>query len=186
MNNCKCLTQCDCECYTEYSEDSEDSDESNEICDGNGKCLTQCDCECYTEYSEDSEDTDEYYNEDTDEYKKVCVCSHKEHNGYCPTNCCVPIECRNYKYCNVKLPNLYLLCHNGMCMNCAIQMGPHKYTNEMEDCCVCLENKIILILKCNHKVCNDCWYNITKEGLDIEEYIPPLCPLCRNLNNWKN
>ena len=34
-----------------------------------------------------------------------------------------------------------------MCMNCAIQMGKHTYTNEVDDCCVCLENKIMLLLK---------------------------------------
>ncbi len=53
-------------------------------CNGNGECLTQCECECY--------------NEETDEYNEVCVCGHREHNGYCPSNCCVPIECRNYRF----------------------------------------------------------------------------------------
>lgn len=74
-----------------------------------------------------------------------------------------------------------------MCMNCAIQMGKHIYTNELEDCCVCFENKLMLLLKCNHKVCNDCWYKITKENFGenfgYNEH-KPLCPLCRNLNNW--
>ena len=73
-----------------------------------------------------------------------------------------------------------------MCVNCAVQMGKHRYTNQIEDCCVCLENKKMLILKCNHKVCNDCWYNITEKGFgdeELEEY-KPLCPLCRNVNDW--
>ncbi len=139
------------------------------LCNGNGECLNQCECECY--------------NEETDEYNEVCVCGHREHNGYCPSNCCVPIECRNYKYCNVKQPKWVSFCHNGMCMNCAVQMGKHTHTNKVEDCCVCLENKIMIILKCNHKVCNDCWYNITKEGFGNNEH-NPLCPLCRNLNDW--
>ena len=90
------------------------------------------------------------------------------------------IECRNYKYCNKKIPEWVSFCHNGMCMNCAVQMGKHTYTNELEDCCVCLENKIMLKLKCNHVVCNDCWYNITKQG----DGNNTLCQLCRNLNNW--
>jgi hypothetical protein len=70
-----------------------------------------------------------------------------------------------------------------MCVNCAVQMGPHTYTNQVEECCVCLETKIMLILKCNHKVCNDCWYNITNEGSESDEH-NPLCPLCRNSNDW--
>jgi len=61
-------------------------------------------------------------------------------------------------------------------------MGKHTYTNEVEDCCVCLENKTILILKCNHKVCNDCWYYITR--FENNEPNSRLCPLCRNLNDW--
>jgi len=138
-------------------------------CNGNGECLIQCSCECY--------------NEETDEYNKVCSCGHREHNGNCPSDCCIPIECRNYKYCNVKQPKWVSECHNGMCMNCAVQMGKHIFTNQVEDCCVCLENKIMLILKCNHKICNDCWYNITKEGFGNNEQ-KPLCPLCRNLNDW--
>ena len=88
-------------------------------CNGNGECLTQCECECY--------------NEETDEYNEICCCGHREHNGNCPSNCCVPFECRNYKYCNVKQPKWVSFCHNGMCMNCAVQMGKHKYTNEVED-----------------------------------------------------
>ena len=92
------------------------------------------------------------------------------------SNCCIPLECRNYIYCNVKQPKWVALCNNGMCMNCAIQMGKHTYTNQVEDCCVCFEKKVMVILKCNHKLCNECWYNITK--------VDSLCPLCRNFNNW--
>ena len=96
------------------------------------------------------------------------------------------IECRNYKYCNEKLqlPKWASFGPNGMCANCSIQMGKHIYTNKIENCCVCLENKRMIILKCNHKVCNDCWYNITKESVD--QYKCSLCPLCRNLNDWFN
>jgi len=139
----------------------------------NGDCLNQCECECY--------------NEETEEYNEVCVCGHREHNGYCPSNCCNPVECRNYKFCNIKQPKWVSNCHNGMCMNCDIQMGKHKYTNQIEECCVCLENKIMITLKCNHTVCNDCWYKITKKGFgdDEPEEYNPLCPLCRNLNDWR-
>ena len=37
-------------------------------CNGIGECLTQCSCECF--------------NEETDTYNEVCVCGHREHNGY--------------------------------------------------------------------------------------------------------
>ena len=50
----------------------------------NGECLTRCSCECYDE---------------TDEYSEVCVCGHRERNGYYPSDCCIQIESRNYKYC---------------------------------------------------------------------------------------
>lgn len=29
-----------------------------------------------------------------------------------------------------------------MCMNCAVQMDEHTYTNEVKDCYIYLENKI--------------------------------------------
>jgi hypothetical protein len=75
-----------------------------------------------------------------------------------------------------------------MCMNCAIQIKKHTYTNEVEDCCVCLENKIMLILKCNHKVCNNCWYNITNEGfiktMNITHYVNYAVIWMIGVNNW--
>jgi hypothetical protein len=138
-------------------------------CNGNGECLFQCECECY--------------NEETEEYNEECICGHREHNGYCPSNCCIPIKCRNYKYCNEKLPFWVLCCNNGMCINCAIQFGKHTFTNKDEECGICLENNKILILKCNHKICNDCWYNITKYDYGTDEH-KPLCPFCRNYNDW--
>jgi hypothetical protein len=104
-------------------------------CDKNGECLIQCGgCECFNE---------------------VCICGHRGHESYCPSNCCLPVDCRNYKYCNVKQPKWVSFCHNGMCGKCAVQMGKHTVTTQVEDCCVCLEN--------DHA---------------------PLCPLCRNVNDW--
>ena len=91
-------------------------------CYGNGECLIQCECECY--------------NEKTDEYNEICICGHREHNGYCPSNCCLLIECRNYKFCNIKQPKWVSNCPNGMCANCAIQMGKHTFTNQISECCV--------------------------------------------------
>ena len=122
---------------------------------------TQCDC------SPNNKETDE---------EEVCVCY--------PSSRIV--ECRNYKYCNEKLhlPKWASFGPNGMCTTCAIQMGKHTYTNKVENCCVCLENKRMIMLKCNHTVCNDCWYNITKDGVDQNKY--SLCPLCRRLNDCFN
>ena len=60
-----------------------------------------------------------------------CICGHREHEGYYPTNCCSLVECRNYKYCKVNGPLWFMNCHNGMCANCAIHMGPHKITNQV-------------------------------------------------------
>lgn len=64
-------------------------------CNGNGECLTQCECDCY--------------NEEIDEYNELCVCGHREHNGCCPSNYCMPIKCRNYKYCNIKQPKWVII-----------------------------------------------------------------------------
>jgi len=77
-------------------------------CGGDGTCLKQCFCECY--------------NEDTNEDNEICVCGHREHSlyGYCPSNCCKPVKCGNYKYCGVKIPKWVSNIHKGKCMNCAI------------------------------------------------------------------
>lgn len=72
----------------------------------NGKCLRQVWCTCY--------------NEETDEDFEECVCGHREHEGcYLPSDCCSPVECRNYEHCYSKLPKYILDVHNGMCANCA-------------------------------------------------------------------
>ena len=114
----------------------------------------------------------------------TCDCSPKEEEEEVCVS--ITIECRNYKYCNEKLhlPKWASFGPNGMCTTCAIQMGKHTYTNKVENCCVCLENKRMIMLKCNHTVCNDCWYNITKDGVDQNKY--SLCPLCRRLNDCFN
>jgi len=140
------------------------------FCNGNGRCLIQCDCECY--------------DEKTYEYHETCLCGHRNHNGFCPSTCCEPFKCRNYKYCESIMPKWVGICHNGMCINCAIQMGKHNVSDIVEDCCVCLDSKYMLILNCNHKICNDCWYKITLRWFCFGEQ-QPLCPLCRNKNYWE-
>lgn len=150
-------------------------------CSGNGECLEQCWCECY--------------DEETDEYYEICSCIHKNHiDGYCPSSCCKPIECRNYKYCNDKVPQYILDCNFGMCINCAVKFGRHKFSKELIECPICLENTDNnIILKCNHKLCNDCWckiININSDEIDedvennLDEDSKNLCPLCRNINDY--
>jgi hypothetical protein len=139
-------------------------------CDSDGSCIVQCLCECY--------------NEEIDKYNEICVCGHREHNGFCYSLCCNPIECRNYKYCNQKLPKWILNCFSGLCSDCAINLGAHKLTNTIDNCPVCFENKSMIKLKCKHLVCNDCWYIIANKK--NEDYTQALatCPLCRNINDW--
>jgi Zinc finger, C3HC4 type (RING finger) len=133
-------------------------------CKGDGSCLNQCVCECY--------------NKRTGKYHKVCKCGHRKHNEYCPSDCCIPLKCRNYKYCNDMHPKWFLNCHNGMDMNCAMQMGPHVVTTYIRQCYACKMNKQMITLKCEHNICSDCWYNITSnEGKHR-------CPLCGKENHW--
>ena len=37
-------------------------------------------------------------------------------------------------------------------MNCMFQMGPHIFTKIVQDCCICCENKRMILLKCKHLV----------------------------------
>ena len=56
-------------------------------CKGDGDCIKQCWCECFT--------TNE---QDEDNYDAICRCGHRDHNGYCPSNCvhqCQLVECHN-------------------------------------------------------------------------------------------
>lgn len=142
-------------------------------CKGDGSCLEQCNCECYDIVDSDSD-------EDIVISHEICTCGHREHGGYCPSNCCQPLECRNYKFCKVKNPKWLADIHNGMCMNCAVQMGRHKVSDQVDECCVCLEDKNMIILNCRHLICNECWFKITKNDEDDK------CPLCRSPNDWSS
>jgi len=133
---------------------------NTQVCTGDGTCLYRCDCECY--------------DENTGEQDEECTCGHRQHDGYCPSECCVPIECRNYPQCLENGPQWYLTSHNGMCVNCAVQFGPYKRTTQNEVCIACLERKTILALTCDHKFCTDCWYRFVREDEDTRTR----CPLC--------
>jgi hypothetical protein len=48
---------------------------------------------------------------------------------------------------------------------------------EKKECCVCLEDKICLNLKCKHPLCNNCYSQLVRK----------ICPLCReNLVIYQN
>lgn len=114
----------------------------------------------------------------------MCTCERSEHYGWCPSNCCVPIECSNYKFCDQKVPQWILETNNGMCSKCYTEFGKVKITDEIDECHICTEYKAMLILKCGHKICNDCWCQII--GIDNNNcYLNNhgLCPICHNINN---
>ena len=72
-----------------------------------------------------------------------------------------------------------------MCLNCVIKMGKHEYSTLIENCPICFEDKKMLILQCSHKLCNECWYQITDIGyINIKGDYQPNCPICRNRNDW--
>ena len=47
-----------------------------------------------------------------------------------------------------------------------------------EQCCICLEEKILMETKCKHKFCNNCITEWTNKNNN--------CPLCRESINQKN
>jgi len=108
-------------------------------------------------------------------------CLKQKGNSYLPSNCCHPIECRNYKYCNNKLPKLVLDANNGMCINCAVQMGNHITTDDIRICHICSENKKMIKLNCGHRICNDCWF---KHSSPIKKNFNWQCPFCKENNGW--
>lgn len=103
---------------------------SQQICNGDGSCLVQTDCKNGYKKSDD------------------ISCSHN----------CQPIACPNYLVCNHLVPQLYLWCHQGLCMvPCAISFG-HLQFYENEECPICFETKTcVKQLKCDHKICIDCF-----------------------------
>jgi hypothetical protein len=124
-----------------------------------GYCYYQCCCDC----------------------KGKCDCEHKTHiYGYCPTDCCELVKCRNYSLCLCKSPQWFLTCHGGLCYDCACQMGPHEMTNLVDKCPVCLNEKIMIKLQCAHTICNSCWVENT---LDDENWSNK-CPICRSVNSY--
>ena len=133
-------------------------------CTGRGSCLRQWGCDC-----------NEICNCEVEKLiggKRECDVWYKHEE--CPYNCNL-IECPNYRYCETKYPQELLDCHNGMCLHCNMSFGKMKYLEEKDDCPVCFENKDMILISCEkHKVCFDCWKQISKTSK-----IPIKCPMCR-------
>jgi hypothetical protein len=52
-------------------------------------------------------------------------CGHKLHNGYCPSMCCTPVECRNFSHCRKHLPKWVADRNNDMCVDCSARREQH-------------------------------------------------------------
>lgn len=93
------------------------------------------------------------------------------------------IECRNFDYCKNKMKFWILKDYKGLCDECYIQMGDHYLTNNIMECPICLNDLEMVKLKCNHEICNNCWYEISLAAtLDETKNFVPECPLCRGKN----
>ena len=70
---------------------------------------------------------------------------------------------------------------SGVCLPCAMQMGPHAYTSIQSECCVCFTLSSMLTLQCRHDVCIECWFAISRPSFGTSEHAPK-CSLCRRAN----
>ena len=153
-------------------------------CKGRGDCIQQCGCICFED-------------EDCDIYSEVCNCGHRNHTKliggdtecdiYCKKECpynCELVACHNYRMCGQKRPQSILDYHNGMCIDCAIMIGKIKFLDDKDDCPICMENKDMIEISCeNHKVCLDCWKQMSETP---DRPYPLTCPLCReSIWKWK-
>jgi hypothetical protein len=147
-------------------------------CEGKGTCYEHCACECY-----DAE---------TDEDYEVCSCGHRIHKlKYCRKDPCVHncefIKCKNFDICGISTPEWDMKNHPGgevgLCFECWAYRGKLKKTPTMDECGICLEDKILVELSCHslHKICIDCW----DKSIHSKKY-PSICPLCRKtIGSWK-
>lgn len=134
-------------------------------CNGKGMCIGQAGEECYEGNCDSLHLTSGINQEDL----------------YCRSNCshnCQLVECHNFKLCGNKLPQILLDCHNGMCLNCAIEIGKIRFIGEIDDCPVCIDEKEMIEICCGkHKLCLDCWKKMSETGDHCNG--PLACPLCR-------
>ena len=82
-------------------------------------------------------------------------------------------NCRNHKYCKGKLYKRLNVKNFNLCNRCLTRFGKFELSNEINECCVCLEYLRLIKLPCNHNICNECWYKISFKN------VTKRCPLCR-------
>jgi hypothetical protein len=131
------------------------------MCDGD--CLTECKCR----YMRGTDDCHCYkYKHDhiRSATKRFCVIDECEYS-------CSLIDCKNYNYCKDSYP-LHMLI-NGQCENCdAFKV---TFTNEIDNCFICFEDKYLIETECKHRFCLNC---LLKLNWDKEADDNP-CPMCR-------
>jgi len=134
------------------------------MCEGNGECLSECkcrhlkgtsDCHCYNYVHGHLKNNNTRY----------CIIDSK-----CKFRCVLK-DCKNFIYCKDEYPEYLLI--NNQCNNCdAFKV---KFTNKMDICFVCSDNKYLIETECNHSFCLDCLLNI---NLDKTEPDDNPCPIC--------
>lgn len=143
-------------------------------CKGNGECYESCSCGCY-----DAE---------TDKDYEVCTCGHRSHNlEYCRKDSCIHncefIKCKNFEICDISAPKWAYPPGCDLCYHCWKYNGEMKKMSETSECCICLEDKILVELSCHstHRICIECW----NKSVHSKKY-PSECPLCRKvIGAWK-
>lgn len=168
-------------------------------CKGEGWCLNNnCSCECFDcsvcKLSEIECQCECQCNEDTCIcytyiMREICTCGHREHNGGCckpKIPClynCEPKLCPNDKnhddeYKGLLYQEGILRVFHGNCRDCTLLYGKgFVHTNEIKECPVCYDNKLMTSLRCKHELCWTCWSSFCKSKEDSE--IRASCPLCR-------
>jgi hypothetical protein len=169
-------------------------------CKGDGECLMRCFCECYmccvcNQYAENCLclpvecECPEPFCDCSGNFvmADICVCSHREHGGWCKPNnvdvCeynCEPVLCQNDRFHpidmqNKKYPKWYITEYSGNCRECTNIYGyGFRHIDVVEECPVCYDNKDMVELHCKHKVCRECWWAISTR-------LNQRCPLCRSM-----
>jgi len=112
------------------------------ICNGRGICIIPCYCPCFDGLVYDDSE---------------CKCGHGAHNGYCPSDCCEPVECHNYRLCHNSVPQHVLDMNEGVCHLCNKNFGRLNYAELSMPCSVCTNRMEMIELPCGHLTCILCW-----------------------------
>jgi len=117
-------------------------------------------------------------------------CLQQDYNGeYSDSECCGPIKCPNYEFCETKCPQWLLYANYGMCINCAVRFGRHEKTGINKECQVCFKEKEMIKICCGCEIINLTPLH-TKYFKDDEGYISEQykesgnCPFCGTESSW--